>query len=100
MPTFCRCFINLHKVHDSEDYKLATVGRSIIRQRAAPNCIALAALVYKLWILEEGHPVCDFEVTLCNIGLRQCKRSEDTIKADRLSGYLLQHNVVDFYKLL
>ena len=45
MPTFCRCFINLQKVHDSEDSKLATVGSSIIRQRAAPNCVALAALV-------------------------------------------------------
>ena len=30
--------------------------------------------------------------------LRQCKRSEDTIKADRLAGDLLQHNVVDFWK--
>ena len=30
--------------------------------------------------------------------LRQCKRSEDTIKADRLTGDLLQHNVVDFWK--
>ena len=29
---------------------------------------------------------------------RQCKRSEDTIKADRLAGDLLQHNVVDFWK--
>ena len=35
---------------------------------AAPNGVALAALVYNLSILEEGHPVCDFEVTLCNIG--------------------------------
>ena len=40
-------FINLQKVHDSEDTKLATVGssRPITRQRAAPNCVALAALV-------------------------------------------------------
>ena len=30
--------------------------------------------------------------------LRQCKRSEDTIKADRLAGDLLQHNVVDFWR--
>ena len=30
--------------------------------------------------------------------LRQCKRSEDTIKADRLAGDLLQHNVVDFWE--
>ena len=30
--------------------------------------------------------------------LRQCKRSEDTIKADRLAGDLRQHNVVDFWK--
>ena len=30
--------------------------------------------------------------------LMQCKRSEDTIKADRLAGDLLQHNVVDFWK--
>ena len=30
--------------------------------------------------------------------LRQCKRSEDTIKADMLAGDLLQHNVVDFWK--
>ena len=30
--------------------------------------------------------------------LRQCKRSEDTIKADRLAGDLLQHNVVDCWK--
>ena len=33
-----------------------------------------------------------------NYALRQCKRSEDTIKADRLAGDLLQHNVVDFWK--
>ena len=32
------------------------------------------------------------------MALRQCKRSEDTIKADRLAGDLLQHNVVDFWK--
>ena len=69
MPTFCRCFIDLQKVHDSEDTKLATVGSRIIRQMAAPNRVALSAWVYKLRILEEGHPVCDFEVTLCNIGL-------------------------------
>ena len=50
-------------------YMLARVGSSIIRQMAAPNCVALAALVLKLCILEERHPVCDFEVTLCNIGL-------------------------------
>ncbi len=30
--------------------------------------------------------------------LRQCKRSGDTIKADRLAGDLLQHNVVDFWE--
>ena len=30
--------------------------------------------------------------------LRQCKRSEDTIKADGLAGDLLQHNVLDFWK--
>ena len=30
--------------------------------------------------------------------LRQCKRSEDTINADRLAGDLLQHNVVEFWK--
>ena len=30
--------------------------------------------------------------------LRQCKRSEDTIKAIRLAGDLLQHNVVDVWK--
>ena len=34
-----------------------------------------------------------------NYALRQCKRSEDTIKADRLAGDLLQHNVVDFWKM-
>ena len=73
MPTFCRCFLNLQKVHVSEDTKLATVGSRITRQRAAPNCVVLAALVYKLCILEEGHPVCDFEVTLCNIGLIHLK---------------------------
>ena len=45
MATFCRCFINLQKVHDSEYIKLARVGSSIIRQMAAPNGVALAALV-------------------------------------------------------
>ena len=44
MPTFCRCFIDLQKVHDSEDTKLATVGSRIIRQMAAPNRVALSAL--------------------------------------------------------
>ena len=62
--------MNLQKVglHDSEVTKLATVGISIIRQMAAPNCVALAAFVLKLCILEEGYRVCDFEVTMCNIG--------------------------------
>ena len=32
--------------------------------------------------------------------LRQCKRSEDTIKADRLAGDLLQQNAVDFWEKL
>ena len=32
------------------DAKLATFGRSITRQRAAQNCVALAALVSKLYI--------------------------------------------------
>ena len=44
------------------------IGSSIIRQRAAPNCVAIAALVYNFFF-EEGHLVCHFEVTLCNIGL-------------------------------
>ena len=56
MPTFGRCFINLQKVYDSEDTELATVDSSITRQRAAPHCVALAALVKKLCILEEGVP--------------------------------------------
>ena len=30
--------------------------------------------------------------------LRQYQRSEDAIKADRLAGDLLQHNVADFWK--
>ena len=64
MPTFCRCNINLLKVHDSEDNELATVGSSISRQRAAPNHAALAACIgLKLYILEEGYPVCNFRVT-------------------------------------
>ena len=43
MPTFCQCFIDLQKVPDSEDTKLATVGSRIIRQMAAPNRVALSA---------------------------------------------------------
>ena len=35
---------------------------------AIPNCVALAALVYNLCILQERYSVCDFEVALCNIG--------------------------------
>ena len=54
---------------DSEDTKLATVGSSITRQRAAPNVVEIADLVLKLYILEEGYPVCNLRVTLCNIGL-------------------------------
>ena len=37
--------ITLQKVNDNYDSKLGTFGRSINRQRAAPNCVALAALV-------------------------------------------------------
>ena len=44
LASFCRCFIKLQKVRDSDDTKLATIGSNITRHWAASNVVALAAL--------------------------------------------------------
>ena len=47
--------------------------------RGQHQIVAFAALVLKICILEEWHPVCDFEVTyvLCNIYQRKIKMNSE-----------------------
>ena len=52
-PTFCRYFIEVKSVGTYNDYtKLGDFGSSITREKATPNVVPSAALVWKFAILK------------------------------------------------
>ena len=65
MPIFCRCFITLQKVHDSHDShdtKLCYIWEQYLPTEGSTKSWGISCIGLKII------QVCNFEVTLCNIG--------------------------------